>query len=189
LSLFSTVQPLYTRFPIIFGNCFLKVTIGYNPNPRHEHEHEHEHGGSPGTKIVQGWPKLWADFRARSGFSVKLLGQVSQFGPTLYKFRSAALAARADLRAAAPAALGRASPSGGALRAARGGQRLVAALRRLRGGAHRPRRRDGRAVRRGVRRRVACGHGDVDAGWGDDLVRRPPRQPPTNLLCICGRSQ
>jgi hypothetical protein len=31
LSLFSTAQPLYTMFPIIFGSCFSKVTIGYNP--------------------------------------------------------------------------------------------------------------------------------------------------------------
>ena len=31
LSLYSTAQPLYTRFPIIFGSWFSKVTIGYNP--------------------------------------------------------------------------------------------------------------------------------------------------------------
>jgi hypothetical protein len=31
LSLSSTAQPLYTRFPIIFGSCFSEVTIGYNP--------------------------------------------------------------------------------------------------------------------------------------------------------------
>jgi hypothetical protein len=31
LSLFSTAQPLYTRFPIIFGRCFSKVTIGNSP--------------------------------------------------------------------------------------------------------------------------------------------------------------
>jgi hypothetical protein len=32
LSLFSTAQPLYTRFPIIFGTCFSKVTTGYHPS-------------------------------------------------------------------------------------------------------------------------------------------------------------
>jgi hypothetical protein len=31
LSLRSTAQPLYTRFPIIFGRCFSKVTLGYYP--------------------------------------------------------------------------------------------------------------------------------------------------------------
>jgi hypothetical protein len=31
LSLFSTAQPLYTRFPIIFSTCFSKVTVGYHP--------------------------------------------------------------------------------------------------------------------------------------------------------------
>ena len=31
LSLFSTAQPLYSRFPIIFSTCFSKVTIGYHP--------------------------------------------------------------------------------------------------------------------------------------------------------------
>ena len=31
LSLRSTAQPLYTRFPIIFSSCFSKVTIGYSP--------------------------------------------------------------------------------------------------------------------------------------------------------------
>jgi hypothetical protein len=31
LSLFSTAQPLCTRFPIIFSTCFSKVTIGYYP--------------------------------------------------------------------------------------------------------------------------------------------------------------
>jgi hypothetical protein len=38
------------------------------------------------TKIVQGWPKLWANFRALIRILVKLLGQVLQFGPTLYNF-------------------------------------------------------------------------------------------------------
>jgi hypothetical protein len=33
LSLFSTAQPLYPRFPIIFSTCFSKVTIGYYPRP------------------------------------------------------------------------------------------------------------------------------------------------------------
>jgi hypothetical protein len=32
LSLCSTTQPLFSRFTIIFGSCFSKVTIGYNPN-------------------------------------------------------------------------------------------------------------------------------------------------------------
>jgi hypothetical protein len=31
LSLFSTAQPLYTRFPIIFSSCFSEVTIGCSP--------------------------------------------------------------------------------------------------------------------------------------------------------------
>ena len=31
MSPFSTAQPLYARFPIIFGSCFSKVTIGCNP--------------------------------------------------------------------------------------------------------------------------------------------------------------
>jgi hypothetical protein len=31
LSLRSTVQPRYTRFPIIFSRCFSKVTIGFIP--------------------------------------------------------------------------------------------------------------------------------------------------------------
>ena len=34
LSLFSTAQPLYSRFPIIFSTCFSKVTIGYHPTRR-----------------------------------------------------------------------------------------------------------------------------------------------------------
>jgi hypothetical protein len=34
LSLFSTAQPLYARFPIIFSTCFSKVTIGYHPTAR-----------------------------------------------------------------------------------------------------------------------------------------------------------
>jgi hypothetical protein len=33
LSLCSTAEPLYTRFPIIFSRCFSKVTVGYNPSP------------------------------------------------------------------------------------------------------------------------------------------------------------
>jgi hypothetical protein len=41
------------------------------------------------TKTVQGWPKLWANFRTLIGTSVKVSGQVSQFGPTLYIFRLA----------------------------------------------------------------------------------------------------
>jgi hypothetical protein len=32
LSLRSTAQPLYTRFPVTFGSCFSKVTTGYNPS-------------------------------------------------------------------------------------------------------------------------------------------------------------
>jgi hypothetical protein len=42
-------------------------------------------GYAPGiTKIVQGSPKLWANFRALMGIfiAVEILGQVSQFGPT-----------------------------------------------------------------------------------------------------------
>ena len=31
MSLCSTTQPLYIRFPIILGSYFSKVTIGYNP--------------------------------------------------------------------------------------------------------------------------------------------------------------
>ena len=31
MSLRSTAQPLYTRFPIIFSSCFSKVTIGFIP--------------------------------------------------------------------------------------------------------------------------------------------------------------
>ena len=31
LSHCSTAQPLYARFPIIFGSCFSKVTLGYYP--------------------------------------------------------------------------------------------------------------------------------------------------------------
>ena len=31
LSLFSTAQPIYPSFPIIFGSRFSKVTIGYHP--------------------------------------------------------------------------------------------------------------------------------------------------------------
>ena len=38
------------------------------------------------TKIVQGWPKLWANVRAVIGISVKVLGQASQFWPTPYNF-------------------------------------------------------------------------------------------------------
>jgi hypothetical protein len=36
LSPFSTAQPLYTSFPIIFSSCFSKVTIGYHPTCRLE---------------------------------------------------------------------------------------------------------------------------------------------------------
>jgi hypothetical protein len=32
LSLFSTAQPLYSSFPIMFSSCFSKVTIGYHPS-------------------------------------------------------------------------------------------------------------------------------------------------------------
>jgi hypothetical protein len=34
LSLFSTAQPIYTSFSIIFSSCVSKVTIGYHPRPR-----------------------------------------------------------------------------------------------------------------------------------------------------------
>ena len=36
-------------------------------------------------QISQGWPKLWANFKGRiqSRFSVKLLGQLANSGPTL----------------------------------------------------------------------------------------------------------
>ena len=34
LSLCSTVQPIYTRFPIIFSRCFSIATIGYSPTCR-----------------------------------------------------------------------------------------------------------------------------------------------------------
>jgi hypothetical protein len=36
LSLFSTAQPLYARFPIIFGTCFSKLTIGCYPTDQVE---------------------------------------------------------------------------------------------------------------------------------------------------------
>jgi hypothetical protein len=35
------------------------------------------------TQIAQGWPESCAKFRPLMGFSVKTLGRVAQFGPTL----------------------------------------------------------------------------------------------------------
>ena len=46
-----------------------------------------QHPETGQMKIIQGWPKLWANFRALIGISATVLGQVSQFGPTLYSFR------------------------------------------------------------------------------------------------------
>ena len=48
LSLFSTAQPLYTRFPNIFSTCFSKVTIGYYPT-------------RPGTRACS--PRCWPGWR------------------------------------------------------------------------------------------------------------------------------
>ena len=38
------------------------------------------------TKIVQGWPKLWANFRALIGVLSKSVGPASQFGPNPVQF-------------------------------------------------------------------------------------------------------
>jgi hypothetical protein len=51
------------------------------------------------TRFVRGWPKLWPTLGLQYGFSVKVLGQVSQFGPTLCNFRVGAAGVR-EARAA-----------------------------------------------------------------------------------------
>jgi hypothetical protein len=48
---FSTAQPLYTRFPIIFSTCFSKVTIGYYPIlQRADVSHDSLTGGGMGER-------------------------------------------------------------------------------------------------------------------------------------------
>jgi hypothetical protein len=51
LSLLSTAQPLYTRFPIKFSSCFSKVTIGYHPSrrPRGRGPRGHSGGAEAGS--------------------------------------------------------------------------------------------------------------------------------------------
>ena len=47
MSLCSTAQPLHTRFPIIFGTCFSKVTIGYYPTQEAPARGVRTGGGGP----------------------------------------------------------------------------------------------------------------------------------------------